>query len=159
MPANIISSRVASIRTSGDPQLLARLPSGYAILNDHQPEPIAGCCVLLPDPVVPSINDLDADTRAAFMADFLLLGDAVLAATGAERINYLILCNMAPLLHAHVIPRFAREDAQKRKLGPFEAYDFGASPRCEASAAHAGLKERIAAHLRRLMESEIPRRG
>ena len=68
-------------RAEEHPLILARMPSGYAVLNDNQPEAIAGCCVLLPDPVVPSVNDLDAKARARFMADFLLLGDAVLAAT------------------------------------------------------------------------------
>lgn len=123
--------------------VLARLPSGFAVMNDNQPAPIAGCCVLLPDPVVPSVNDLDAEARARFMADFLLLGDAVLAATNAERINYLILCNIAPELHAHVIPRFAREDPAKRRQGPFEAYDFGSSPQCKPSGTHRELLERI----------------
>jgi len=146
----VIAERVERIRGSGDAQLVARLASGYAILNDRQPGAIAGCCVLLPARVVPSINDLNADERAAFMADLLLLGDAVLAATGAERINYLILCNQAPELHAHVIPRFASEDPVKRRLGPFEAYDFGAAPACEPAGRHRELLARIRAELDRL---------
>ena len=47
--------------------------------------------MLLPDPGASSVNDLNEGARAAFMTDFVRLGDAVLAATGAERINYLIL--------------------------------------------------------------------
>lgn len=139
MPSTIIADKVARARAGENPAVIARLSSGFAVMNDNQPEPIAGCCVLLPDPVVPSVNDLDAVARARFMADMLLLGDAVLAATGAERINYLILCNMAPELHAHVIPRFASEDPEKRRLGPFEAYAFGASPKLDAEGAHAAL--------------------
>ena len=46
--------------------------------------------------------------------------------TGAERINYLMLCNQVPELHGHCIPRFASEDPKLRMLGPFEAYDFSA---------------------------------
>lgn len=145
----VIAERVERIRASGDAQLVARLASGWAILNDRQPVAIAGCCVLLPARVVASVNDLDAGERAAFMADLLALGDAVLAATGAERINYLILCNQAPELHAHVIPRFADEDAEKRRLGPFEAYDFGASPACEPVGRHRELLTRIKAELER----------
>ncbi len=147
MTSNIISLRVAQCRAGEHPIVLARLPSGFAVMNDHQPEMIAGCCVLLPDPVVPSVNDLDAEARVRFMADFLLLGDAVLAATGAERINYLILCNIAPELHAHVIPRFSREDPEKRRQGPFEAYDLGASPNCEPEGVHRELIERIRAEI------------
>lgn len=153
MSNNTISTRVAQCRAGEHPLLLTRMPSGYAVMNDNQPDSIAGCCVLLPDPVVPSINDLDANRRAPFMADFLLLGDAVLAATGAERINYLILCNMAPELHAHVIPRFARENPAKRRLGPFEAYDFGTSPKCEPGGAHSELLERIRDELTRQLSA------
>ncbi|GAB5496352.1 MAG: hypothetical protein Phyf2KO_14320 [Phycisphaerales bacterium] len=143
MSSTIISDRVALARDGQHPSLVARMSSGFAVLNDNQPVAIAGCCVLLPDPVVPSVNDLDADHRAAFMSDLLLLGDAVLTATGAERINYLILCNMAPELHAHVIPRFASEDPKLRRLGPFEAYDFSSAPSCEPAGCHSELATSI----------------
>jgi len=131
--------------------MLARMPSGWAILSNQQPGAITGCCMLLPDPVVGSVNDLDADRRAAFMADFVTLGDAVLEATGAERINYLILCNQVPELHGHCVPRFGGEDPEKRKQGPFEAYDFANARRADANgedaALHARLKAALAARL------------
>lgn len=120
-----ITNRVERCRGGDDPDVLARMESGWAILGKYQPDPIAGCCMLLPDPVVPSLNDLDEPARTAFLLDFARLGDAVLEATGAERINYLMLCNVVPELHAHVVPRFAHEDPVKRLMGPFEAYDFG----------------------------------
>ena len=52
------------------------------------------------------------------------LGDAVLEATGAERINYEILGNVDPALHAHVIPRHASEDPDLRRKA-------GVAPRLE----------------------------
>jgi diadenosine tetraphosphate (Ap4A) HIT family hydrolase len=146
-----IANRVDRIRRGEDPQLIARMPSGWAILANQQPGPITGCCMLLPDPVVSSVNDLDPDARARFMADFVLLGDAVLAATGAERINYLILCNQVPELHAHVIPRFAEEDPELRKRGPFEAYDFPNARRADAAGADADLLARLKMKLGRLI--------
>lgn len=145
--AGPISSRVERIASDGDPALVASLPSGYAILNDNQPDEIAGCCVLLPMQVVPSINDLNEIERVVFMSDLLRLGDAVLSATGAERINYLILCNMAPELHAHVIPRFAHEDPAKRRLGPFEAYEFPSARKAEPKGRHAELLAKLQAEL------------
>ncbi|MEE2681733.1 MAG: HIT domain-containing protein [Planctomycetota bacterium] len=128
-----IANRVARIQRGEDPQLIGRLPSGWAILGNQQPDPITGCCMLLPDPVVSSVNDLDESARARFMLDFVRLGDAVLEATGAERINYLILCNQVAELHGHVIPRFATEAPDVRKLGPFEAYDFPGARRADAT--------------------------
>ena len=138
-----ITNRVARIERGGDPQLIARLPSGSAILANQQPDPINGCCMLLPDPVVSSVNDLDEVRRGLFMTDLVRLGDAVLEATGAERINYLILCNQVPELHGHVVPRFATEDSELRKLGPFEAYDFGNSRKADATGPDAELLARL----------------
>jgi len=128
-----IARRVARIRAGEDPHLLAELPSGYAILGKYQPPQVRGACMLLPRRVVPSPNDLDLAERAAFFADLVLVGDAILAATGAERINYLVLCNQVPELHGHAIPRFVHEDPAARLLGPFEAYDFGGAPLADAA--------------------------
>lgn len=120
-----ITERVERLRRGDDPCLLARLPSGFAILAKYQPEGIVGGAMLLPDPVVLSANHLSVAARERFFADMVQLGDALLAATGAERINYLVLCNQVPELHAHCIPRFAHEERVKRLQDPFEAYDFG----------------------------------
>jgi diadenosine tetraphosphate (Ap4A) HIT family hydrolase len=144
-----IANRVARIVRGEDPQLIARMPSGWAILANQQPDAINGCCMLLPDPVVSSVNDLSPERRVAFMTDFVRLGDAVLAATGAERINYLILCNQVPELHGHAIPRFVGEDPDKRKLGPFEAYDFPSARKADATGPDADLLRRLKAHLDR----------
>jgi diadenosine tetraphosphate (Ap4A) HIT family hydrolase len=144
-----ISNRVERLRRGDDPQLIARMSSGWAILGNAQPDGIVGCCMLLPDPVVSSVNDLDPDARARFMTDFVSLGDAVLAATGAERINYLILCNQVSELHGHAIPRFATEDPARRRLGPFEAYDFPNARHADA----AGVDADLLARLRRALQS------
>ena len=140
-----ITARVDRCRSGNDPDLIARVPSGWAILGKYQPGPITGCCMLLPDPVVPSINDLDGADRTRFLEDFARLGDAVLEATGAERINYLMLCNIVPELHGHVVPRFAREDPEKRLVGPFEAYDFGASRVADGAGVDRELRVRLRA--------------
>ena len=138
-----IARRLERIRQGDDPQLVARLSSGWAVLGDRQPEAIEGCCMLLPDPGAASVNELDEAARSAFMTDFVRLGDAVLAATGAERINYLVLCNQVPELHGHAIPRFATEDREKRRLGPFEAYDFGTARQADGEGTDASLLARL----------------
>lgn len=148
-----ITHRVARLRAGDDPQFIARLRSGWAILANQQPEPITGCCMLLPDPVVPALNDLAPADRAAFLTDLALLGDAVRAATGAERINYLILCNQVPELHGHAIPRFAAEDPDKRRQGPFEAYDFPGARKADALGQDAPLLARLQAELARAMRN------
>ena len=146
-----ITGRVQRILAGDDPEFLLRLPSGHAILGKYQPESVRGCCMLLPNPVVASPNDLDHDQRAQFFSDLVLIGDAILDVTGAERINYLVLCNQVPELHGHCIPRFASEDPERRLLGPFEAYDFGAAPVADAAGRDAELHRR----LREALESRL----
>jgi len=150
-PTGAISGRVARARAGEDPELLLRMPSGYAILGKQQPGPIRGCCMLLPHEVVASPNDLGPAERAQFFDDLVLLGDAILEVTGAERINYLVLCNQVPELHGHCIPRFASEDSRLRLMGPFEAYDFSSAPGADVEGADRELHAALRAALERLL--------
>lgn len=152
-PAGAISNRLARILAGEDPELLVRMPSGYAILGKFQPTAVRGCCMLLPDPVVASPNDLSHAERERFFSDLVLLGDAVLEVTGAERINYLVLCNQVPELHGHAIPRFAEEDPGLRMQGPFEAYDFGSAPVADASGPDAELHAKLRDALAGLLQA------
>jgi len=138
---------VERLRNNADTQILARMPSGWAILANQQPEAIPGCCMLLPDPVIAHLNDLAEPDRVRFLLDLSRLGDAVATATGAERINYLILCNQVPELHGHVIARYASEDPTLRRRGPFEAYDFASARRADATGPDRDLVARLRAEL------------
>jgi diadenosine tetraphosphate (Ap4A) HIT family hydrolase len=82
----MIAERVEGARQGTNATVICRLPSGWAVLGDVQFLP--GYCLLLPDPVVGSLNDLDEAGRAAFLRDMARLGDAILRVTSAERINY-----------------------------------------------------------------------
>lgn len=144
-----ITRRVERARAGADPELLARMPSGWAILGKYQPPAVRGACMLLPDEVVASPNDLSPAARAQFFGDLVLLGDAILEATGAERINYLVLCNQVPELHGHCVPRFASEDPELRRKGPFEAYDFGSAPVADARGTDRELHAALATALRK----------
>tara|TARA_R110000868_G_scaffold241497_3_gene496422 strand:- start:60288 stop:60755 length:468 start_codon:yes stop_codon:yes gene_type:complete len=146
-----ISNRVERIKAGNDPELICEMPSGYAILGKYQPEPITGCCMLLPKVVVPSPNDLSHTDRAQFFSDLTLLGDAIMLATGSNRINYLVLCNQVPELHGHCIPRFDNEDPELRKQGPFEAYDFGSARVADANGQDQALHAKLLAELTALI--------
>ena len=52
-----------------------------------------------------------------------VMGDAVLQATGALRMNYEILGNSEPELHCHLFPRYASEPDDKRTM-PAWFYDW-----------------------------------
>jgi len=138
-----IHRRVDALRAGHDPGFVARLASGWAVLGN--PQVLPGYCLLLPDPVVPTLNALKDAGRAAFLADMAALGDAVLAATGAVRINYAIFGNLDPALHAHVIPRYHDEPGRLRTAHPW-AYDWEAAPPFDADL-HRELQGRIHAAL------------
>jgi diadenosine tetraphosphate (Ap4A) HIT family hydrolase len=55
------------------------------------------------------------------------LGDALLAVTGAARINYEMLGNLDPALHAHVIPRYM-DEPENLRTKPIWSYDWDAAP-------------------------------
>jgi diadenosine tetraphosphate (Ap4A) HIT family hydrolase len=135
----LIAERVELARRGANDTVICRLPSGWAVLGDIQVLP--GWCLLLADPVVASLNDLDEARRAQFLRDMVRLGDALLAVTPAERINYEILGNSEPELHAHVIPRYESEPPERRGL-PAWFYDWDTARRYDA-AIDAGLRDAL----------------
>ena len=141
--ATAIHRLVESARRGDDPTVIARLPSGWAVFGRQQF--LHGYALLLPDPVVPDLNALSLAPRAQFLADMAALGAALLASTGALRINYAMFGNLEPALHAHVVPRYADEAASLRNAHPW-AYDWAAAPAFDA-AGLAGLKAALRAKL------------
>jgi diadenosine tetraphosphate (Ap4A) HIT family hydrolase len=140
-----IHAQVESARRGTLARVITRMPSGWAVLGD--PQITRGYCLLLPDPVVPDLNALDGDTRRRFLEDMARLGDAVLAETGAERINYEILGNVEPALHAHVIPRHASEPPARRTQ-PVWLHDWATAPPFDG-VRDADLQRRLASRLTR----------
>jgi diadenosine tetraphosphate (Ap4A) HIT family hydrolase len=113
-----IQDRVAAARAGANPAVICHMPSGWAVLCDMQF--LRGYSILLADPVVDSLNDLDRAARAAYLGDMALIGDALLEVTGAYRINYAILGNSDPALHAHIVPRYPDEPADLRRGLPWD---------------------------------------
>jgi len=124
-------------------RVIARMASGWAVLGD--PQITRGYCLLLPDPVVPDLNALTGDKRRQFLDDMARLGDAVLRITGAARINYEILGNVEPALHAHVIPRHTYE-VPERRTQPVWLHDWSAAERFGGDA-HETLRAQLCAAL------------
>jgi diadenosine tetraphosphate (Ap4A) HIT family hydrolase len=103
---------------------------------------LTGYCLLLPDPVVPHLNALTSELRGQFLSDMALVGDALLAATCATRINYALFGNLEPALHAHIFPRHASEPEATRSAQPW-ALDWSGAP-TYSDDRHGELKRRLA---------------
>jgi len=134
---------VERCRAADYPALVARMPSGWAVMGERQV--FAGYCLLLPDPVVPHLNALADPAREQFLSDMARLGDAVLAATSGLRINYAMFGNVEPALHAHVFPRYVDEPVETRSAQPW-AFDWSLAP-SYTEEIYGEVRRRIAAAL------------
>jgi diadenosine tetraphosphate (Ap4A) HIT family hydrolase len=134
---------VERCRAADYPALVARMPSGWAVMGERQV--FAGYCLLLPDPVVPHLNALAGSARGQFLSDMARLGDAVLAVTSGLRINYAMFGNVEPALHAHVFPRYVDEPVETRTAQPW-AFDWSLAP-SYTEEGYGELRRRIAAAL------------
>jgi diadenosine tetraphosphate (Ap4A) HIT family hydrolase len=124
-PETVIHEWVAAAREGREPRVVTRLYSGWVLFGQQQF--VRGYALLLPDPVMPSLNALGAKERTQFLVDMTRVGDALLKVSGALRINYAIFGNAEPALHAHVVPRYLEEPEDKRTAHPW-AYDWNAAP-------------------------------
>ena len=124
LPAFMPWSSVAAPGSCRPPSPSCR--SGWVVMGERQV--LAGYCLLLPDPVVPHLNALEGGARTQFLVDMALVGDVLLAVTGAVRINYAIYGNVDPALHAHLFPRSGDEPETTRTVQPL-ALDWNAAPR------------------------------
>jgi diadenosine tetraphosphate (Ap4A) HIT family hydrolase len=118
--STLIHERVTAAQSGTNPTVICRMTSGWAVMCDVQF--LRGYTILLSDPVLPDLNALDREHRAQYLLDMAIIGDALLEVTGAFRINYEILGNLDPALHAHIIPRYMSEPEDLRK-GPAFFYD------------------------------------
>ena len=146
-PETVIHQWVAAAREGREPRVITRLYSGWVLFGQQQF--VRGYSLLLPDPVVPSLNALGAKERTQFLMDMTRVGDALLKVCGAMRINYAMFGNAEPALHAHVIPRYIEEPEDKRTAQPW-AYDWAQAPQYD----RANMEE-LAESLRR----ELTRMG
>ena len=138
-----IHLEVSAAREGRHPRLVTHLASGWVIFGERQF--VRGYLLLLPDPVVPSLNALPMNERSQFLLDASRVGDALLRRTDAVRINYAILGNQEPALHAHIMPRYANEPENLRTQHPW-AYDWSSAPRFDSERDRAlmeSLREQL----------------
>jgi diadenosine tetraphosphate (Ap4A) HIT family hydrolase len=142
-----ISDRLAELNEGRNPALVVRMKSGFLVMGSFQY--FKGYCLLLAYPQVEKLNALEGAARAQFLEDRATAGDAVIQATGCQRINYSIYGNLDPFLHAHLFPRYDTEDARYRTSPPFlvpaevrEAPEYAFDP-----AEHGELQAAIRALL------------
>lgn len=118
---NILTERIELARKGLNPTVITKMKSGWVVLGDNQIIP--GYCLLLADPIVDNLNELNAEERKQFLSDMTVIGDALTNILNARIINYSILGNLDKGLHAHIHPRYDWEKDEFRKSPPWK-YNF-----------------------------------
>lgn len=114
--------RLVALAQAGTyPNAIIRLKSGWVAMAERQS--VEGYCLLFSDPVARDLNSLNELARTQYCLDMARVGDALLAVTGALRINYETWGNLDPALHTHIVPRYAHEPPEQRVMPICKAYD------------------------------------
>lgn len=142
--STLIHKRVEQCRQGIYPKQIRKLSSGWLVLGDVQF--LQGYCLLLPDPVVADLNELTESERKTFLWEMSVVGDVLLEITDAVRINYEMLGNIEPALHAHIFPRSDSED-EKLRLKPVWFYNWDEAREFD-EAKDRGLMDKIASGLK-----------
>ena len=108
--------------SGSNPTTITQVNSGWVFLGLNQV--LKGCCLLVAEPVINTIADLDKDVRNKFFDDMLMVGKAITNITGAAKCNYLLLGNKDPVLHVHIIPRFSDEPKEYQEHGPWKYKNY-----------------------------------
>jgi diadenosine tetraphosphate (Ap4A) HIT family hydrolase len=145
------ADRVGSAERGENPMVLAHMRSGFAVIGDTQFLP--GYCLLLASPERNHLTDLPLEQRSLFLLDMSLLGETIMTVCQPQRINYEILGNSLPMLHAHVWPRYDWEPSEQQHkpawLYPRE-YRY-AKEQEYTEEKHGLLKKRLTEALRDLL--------
>jgi diadenosine tetraphosphate (Ap4A) HIT family hydrolase len=142
------ADRFAAAERGENPMFVARMATGLVFLHDAQFLP--GWCVLFARPQVGKLEDLSDASAGDFLGDMARLGRAVARACRPRRVNYAIYGNTAPVLHAHVVPRYDWEHADRiaQPVWTYPVEQWRDMPLDYDPAQHAALRDRIGAALK-----------
>ena len=153
MPTDWKLDRIGAAERVENPTLIARMKSGFTVMGDTQFRP--GYCVLLAAPQVSHLSDLAISERQQFLLDMSLLGEAIEQVYRPRRINYEILGNTDPYVHAHVWARYEWESPEYLG-GP--VWRYPKETRSDPAQAfslekHSHLKQELASALTERMKT------
>ena len=143
--STLIHQRVKECRSGTYPKRICKVNSGWVVLGDVQF--VRGYSLIYPDPVVSDLNQLSKADREMFLYEMSVVGDVLLDITHAHRINYEIIGNVEPALHAHIFPRY-KDEPEDLRLRPVWFYDWANAPAFDAER-DLPLMETISEHLKK----------
>lgn len=126
------------------PRFVCSLNHSYVELGKHQFLP--GYCILFAKEKYEHLTDMPFSVREEYLMEMTLVGEAMQEVLPCLRINYSLLGNTYPAVHAHLFPRYAWEEENKRKTDVHRyGEDFLLSPAYAFSLEkHQEIKEKLA---------------
>lgn len=79
---------------------------------------VRGYCVLVAKKSVRELHEMREQERALFLEDMVRVGAALEQVFNPIKINYQILGNAIPHVHAHIMPRYYGDDAPAMPINP-----------------------------------------
>lgn len=96
--------------------VVATLEASWVTMQESAPVPGYACLVSRTHAV--ELHELPEDDAAAFMRDARKVSRALIAATGAVKLNYEIHGNTLPHLHMHFFPRYRGDRFEGQPIDP-----------------------------------------
>jgi diadenosine tetraphosphate (Ap4A) HIT family hydrolase len=150
-----ICSTIRASDEGRNPGFVARLPSGYVVLNS-QGQYYRGYAIFQSTHCVAELHDLRPRARSEFLRDMSLVAEAMFRAFRPAKLNYELLGNTVPHLHWHLVPRY--RDDPRPKVPVWENEEFRASQQGPPRLAQAELdtlKRKLLRELTQLAPARI----
>jgi diadenosine tetraphosphate (Ap4A) HIT family hydrolase len=96
--------------------LVATLEASWVTMQEAAP--VRGYACLVSRTHVVELHELPEATACAFMRDARKVSSALLASTGAVKLNYEIHGNSLPHLHMHFFPRYRGDRFEDQPINP-----------------------------------------
>jgi diadenosine tetraphosphate (Ap4A) HIT family hydrolase len=142
--ARLVSGEECPICRDGGPtNAIAELEVSTVAMGEGAAT-LPGTCALFFRRHAVELHDLSPDEGAAFMRDVQRLSRALLAATGAVKMNYELHGNTIPHLHMHFFPRYPGDPFENGPIDP------RLLPPTDNAAEVAAIRQRIVSLLRTL---------
>lgn len=99
----LVCERILKIKEGTNPYFVKEMETGYVVIGDYQH--FKGYTLFLFKEHETELHLIDPVTKMKFLEEMSVVAEAVLNATGAEKMNYEMLGNGYAHMHWHLFPR------------------------------------------------------
>ncbi len=108
----LICERIDQIKKGENPFFVTELETGYVVIGDYQF--FRGYTLFLCKQHVSELHELNTELRQKYLNEMSVVAEAVFRAFKPKKLNYVLLGNLDPHLHWHIVPRY-EDDPEPQK--------------------------------------------